>query len=235
MNLEKIGVPGIDEVLNGGVIEKSNILIKGSPGVGKTILAMQFLLAGAKKGDAGIFICVEEKLDFIRNNIKLLGLDLDAFEKKKLIYMFKQNVDLKKPLSIADPMELIRKGKVKRVVLDSLTLFKYISKDEVAYRKELLDLLNNMKDVTFLAVAEDDKDGVDNVNFTAEDFLFDCVLKMVKIRKGNTFEKCLYVSKSRGQDHLESIFPYVIKDGGITVYPREIPFSLLEKDFREKK
>ena len=92
-----------------------------------------------------------------------------------------------------------------------------------------------MKEVIFVAIAEDEKDGVDNVNFTAEDFLFDCVIKLIKIRKGNAFEKCLFVSKSRGQDHMENIFPYVIKEGGISVYPREIPFSLLEKDFREKK
>ncbi len=235
MELEKIGVPGLDEIFKGGIMRGSSILVKGPPGIGKTILALQFLCAGAEKGEKSIFVTVEEELADLRERAKLIGLDIAKYEKAKLITLFKQEVTMRKPLSLAGPLGLVSKGKIKRLVLDSVTLFKYINEDEIAYRKSLLDLLTNMDNILFLATAEEKKSGVDNIDFTPEEYLFDVIIKMAKIRKGNTFEKTLYVAKSRGQDHLEEIFPYAIRKGGVNVYPKEIPFSLLEKDFVEKK
>ena len=57
----------------------------------------------------------------------------------------------------------------------------------------------------------------------------------MKIRKGNVFEKCISVTKSRGQDHLNEIYPYSIKEGGLNVYTKEIPFSLIGMEYKEGK
>ncbi len=235
MDLEQFGVPGLDDIFKGGVQKNSTILVKGPPGVGKTILALQFLCYGAKKGQPGLFISVEEEISVLRERAKIIGLDLEAYEKKKLLFLLRQDVALRKPFTIAEPLKLITKEKIKRVVLDSLTLLHYINDSEIAYRRALLDLLANMNSTLFLSTAEEKKDGVDNIPFTPEDFLFDCVVKLAKIRKGHTFEKCIYALKTRGREHLEDIFPYTITKGGITVYPQEIPFSLIEKDFRDRK
>lgn len=235
MELVKIGVPGFDEVFKGGIIKNSAILVKGAPGSGKTIFSLQFIYEGAKMGQAGLFITVEEDLDIIRSYSKAMGMDLEKYEKKKLIFLVKQPVTLKRLVSIAVPYNLMKKRNIKRVVVDSLSLFRYMSEDEIAYRKEILNLLEDMNNVLFVATAEEKKEGVDNVDFTAEDYLFDSLIRMVKIRKGNTFERCAYVSKSRGQDHLTGIFPFNIQKGGLILYPKEIPFSLIEKDFMGKK
>jgi circadian clock protein KaiC len=56
LNVCSTGVPGLDEVLNGGLPSKRLYLIKGDPGVGKTTLAMQFLLEGAQRGELGLYV-----------------------------------------------------------------------------------------------------------------------------------------------------------------------------------
>ena len=233
MEFEKTGVPGLDEVLKGGLKKKASILVKGGPGTGKTILALQFIIQGAKQGDAGVFITAEEELDDLRLYAKSLGLDLELYEKKKLLHLIKQPVTLKRLISIAVPLELIRKGKAKRVVLDSLTIFRYSTEDNMAYRKEILDMISNMKDVLFLATAEEKEEGVDNISSSSEDHLFDGIIRVIKIRKGNNFERCLFVTKMRGQEHLLDIFPMTLQKGGIHVHPKEIPFSLIEHDFKK--
>ena len=141
MDFEKTGVPGLDEILKGGFKKNSSVIIKGGPGCGKTILALQFIWQGAKQGQVGVFISAEEELDDLREYSKTLGMDLEKYEKKKLIYLIKQPITLNKLISISVPLELIKKRNVKRVVLDSLSLFKYGTEGEITYRKELLYLM----------------------------------------------------------------------------------------------
>lgn len=235
MELEKTGVPGLDEVLKGGVRKNSSVLIKGAPGTGKTILALQFVYFGAQHGQPGVFITAEEELEDLREHAKTLGMDLEKYEKKKLLYLVKQPVTLRKLISIATPMELISHGKIKRVVLDSLTIFRYGTDDEIAYRKEVLNLLDNMRPVLFLATAEEKKNGIEDIDYAPEDYLFDGLIRTTKVRRSNNFERAIFVEKLRGQNHLLDIFPFSITEKGIVVHPKEIPFSLVEMDVKERR
>ena len=54
------GIPGLDELLDGGLLRRSATLVSGSPGVGKTVMALQFLLAGAKRREPGLYVTLEE-------------------------------------------------------------------------------------------------------------------------------------------------------------------------------
>ncbi len=235
MILEKTGIPGLDKMLKGGIKPNTSIILKGTPGTGKTILALQFIFEGAKQGQPGVFITAEEELDNLREYAKDLGMNIEEYEKKKLIYLIKQPIQLKKLISFATPLELISKGKVKRVVIDSLTLFKYSTEDEMAYRKEILNLIENMKNVLFIATAEEREENINKITTSAEDSLFDGIIRLIKVRKGNNFERCIFVPKMRGQDHLLDIYPFIIKKSGIEVYTEQIPFSLIESSFKEKK
>ena len=59
-------------------------------------------------------------------------------------------------------------------------------------------------------------------------------MRLLKIRKNNHFERAIQVVKMRGQDHIIDIHPIQIKEGGVTVYPDQIPFALLEKEEKFK-
>ena len=76
------GIPGLDNLIGGGFKEKSVNLVAGGPGTGKTIFALQFLLDGLKRGEAGIYITFEEKRRNIYEDVLEFGWDLEKYEKQ---------------------------------------------------------------------------------------------------------------------------------------------------------
>lgn len=233
--MEKLitGIPGFDEILKGGLNEKSAVLLTGGPGTGKSIFCLQFIYEGAKKGEAGVYITSEEDEESLRKYAKSIGMDIEKYEKQGLIHLVKQSISNKKLVSIATPLDIIKKDHVKRVVLDSLTLFQYTHvAGDYDYRKEVIEFLELMKglDITLLATSEKIITNLDTMKYEPEDFLFHGLVVMVKIRKSSTFERCIYVVKLRGQDHLMDIFPFTIGLGGIKVFTKQLPFSLIDKD-----
>src|SRR5579871_1993101 len=71
-----MGVPGLDAVLKGGLPARRLYLIQGDPGVGKTTLAMQFLMEGVQRGEVGLYISLSETKDEIEVVAKSHGWDL---------------------------------------------------------------------------------------------------------------------------------------------------------------
>ena len=119
----KTGVEGLDELIGGGIPEGSIVLVSGTPGTGKTILGMQFLCEGAKRGDMGILVSFEQEREDLVRQASMFGWDLDAMEKKnqlRIISMWPSSFD-----------EVITKifkclyYKPKRLVIDSITSITY--------------------------------------------------------------------------------------------------------------
>jgi KaiC/GvpD/RAD55 family RecA-like ATPase len=238
VNLIKTEIPGFDELLNGGLKEKNSILIAGSPGTGKTIFALQYLFEGAKKGESGIYITLEESPDDLREYAKSFGWDVEGYEKKGLITFVQESVSQKKFIGSTTPITLIKQKNIKRAVIDSITLFEHAHiLGERDLREDILDFISEMKGsgVTLIATAEKSIVSLDSFNYSPEDFLFDGLVVLVKIRKGNSYDDCITVQKMRGQEHSLSIVPVKITKKGIRIFPNEIPFSLIEKDVKSKR
>ena len=238
LNLIKTGIKGLDAVLKGGLRQNSSILLTGGPGTGKTILALQYICEGAKLGEAGLYITFEETVESLREYADSVDLNLRELEKKGLVTLVQQPISDKKIMSIAAPLNVIRQKKIKRVALDSLTLFEYMHvAGTMDFRKEVLDFILRMKEagVTLLATSQKATVNFDQLEYQPQDFLFEGVIVLTKVRKSSSFERCLSVVKLRGQDHLIDIYPFAIKKGGIEIFPKEIPFSLIEQDIEDKK
>ena len=230
----KTGVPGLDTIFKGGIREKSSVLVSGGPGTGKTILTMQFLVEGAKRKEPGLFILYDAEeglLDYADS----LGIEIRKFVKSGMIHIVQESSMIRKFSSIAVPLDIITKKRIKRVVLDSLTMFAYIhTTDDKEYRKEILNFLHSMRNITLLATTEMTESNLDDLSFKPEDFMFDGIVFLTKVRQGSSFERVLHVGKMRGQDHLINLYPFFIGKGGIKVYPDQIPFSLAQKDTAQK-
>ena len=227
----KVGVPGLDDILKGGVREKTAFLVSGGPGSGKTLLAMQFLVEGAKAKQPGLCILYDVDVDEYLDYADSVEIPLRKFVKEQKIFILKQPMTVKTVPSLALPLQLMRSKKIQRVVLDSLTMFSYIHvKDDRDYRYEIVNFLNHMKDVTLLATAEASGLNLDGIQFRAEEFLFDGVIFLTKVRQEASFERIIHVSKMRGQEHLINIFPFSIGKGGIKVYPDQLPFALMGEE-----
>jgi circadian clock protein KaiC len=119
----KSGVEGIDALIEGGIPEGSVILVAGTPGTGKTILGLQFLVEGAKNKEMGILISFEQERKDIIMQAARFGWDLEALEKKNLIRLVSMW-----PSSFDEVMTKIFKClyyKPKRLVVDSVTSITY--------------------------------------------------------------------------------------------------------------
>lgn len=226
------GVPGLDEILKGGIREKSAVLVSGGPGTGKTILAMQFLLEGAKKGEAGLYILYDTEKEELLEYAEALGINFRKYMEKH-IFVVKQPLMVQKMPSLAIPLQLLRDKKIKRVVLDSLTMFSYVHvTEDKSYRAEIVNFLERMNDVTLIATSEASGSYFEQISYKPEDFLFDGIIFLAKIRQEASFERVLHVAKMRGQDHLMNIYPVSINHGGMNVYPGQLPFSLMGREGR---
>ncbi len=221
----KSGIPGLDEILKGGFLEGSTIAVTGGPGSGKSIFALQFAYEGCKNGESCLFIITDESIENVKREAKSIGLEFDKFEKKGLITFIKETP--KKPISIATPLEIIKKKKIKRVILDNITLFEYTATSEIEFRKSFLHFLTAMKEakVTLVTITQTNVHDI-VIEYKPQDFLFDGMILLTKIRKGATFERCATVLKMRGQDHLMNIYPFKIEKKGINIYTKQLPFSL---------
>ncbi|MEL9990140.1 MAG: KaiC domain-containing protein [Thermoproteus sp.] len=75
-------VPGLDEILYGGIPERSVVLLSGGPGTGKSILGKQFLFNGLKRGEAGVFVALEEHPVAVRRSFRHFGWDVGQYERE---------------------------------------------------------------------------------------------------------------------------------------------------------
>jgi circadian clock protein KaiC len=134
----KTGIAGLDEMLAGGLLEGSAVLVKGAPGTGKTTLGLQFLHHGVtQENQAGLLVTFEEFPHSLHRDAQSLGLDLTSLEEaRKLKIIFTSPrlflASLESPTSPIN--RTLMEWNVKRVVLDSITHFTRLTTEPTELR-----------------------------------------------------------------------------------------------------
>ncbi len=125
MERESVGIKEVDHMLEGGLPSGSVIGLSGPPGVGKSIFALHFLLEGARKGQKGVYVCLEEprqNIDHMVNGFSF-AKEFYGFEKKGLIVIRCFNYSEYEKINF-DLLEKIQEDKkIKRVIIDSFNCF----------------------------------------------------------------------------------------------------------------
>lgn len=228
------GIQSFDEIIGGGILRSSSVLLSGAPGTGKTLMGMHFLSEGAKKGEPGLFIAFEDSEQALISYAKNFNLDFGKAVSSGLVTVISQALSGDRAIIFGKILELVRGKRVQRMVIDSLTLFESIGsdKDLLAFRRELAEFLHGVKiaGVTLIATSERTSDGLDSMEYKTQDFLFEGLVLVARVRRSSSYERVVTVSKMRGQDHELGIFPFTIDKQGITVFPKQLPFSLLEEN-----
>lgn len=139
----KSGIPGFDGLIQGGFKDKSINLVTGGPGSGKTIFALTFLVEGIRTGDKCVYITFEEKKEKMYEDMRSFGWDLAKYEKEgKFAYLEYTPEQVKKVLieggGVMD--NLITKMKARRIVIDSITSFTLLYREELAKKEAALAL-----------------------------------------------------------------------------------------------
>ena len=145
------GVPGLDEVLNGGLTSDRLYLIEGEPGTGKTTLALQFLTEGRRNGESTLYITLAETAVALSSVAQSHGWNMDGIHIEEIVPDEKA-LDPDQQYTIFHPSEIelgtttqrilaaVDKYKPRRVVLDSLSELQLLAESPLRYRRQVLAL-----------------------------------------------------------------------------------------------
>ena len=225
------GIKGLDKITGGGFFIGSNNMLSGGPGTGKTLICLQYLLEGARNGEKGLYISFEETKEELLLDAKSIKLPLEEYLKKDKILVeyyepFKA-IDLDTQLP-----RLVKIHKVKRIVIDSASIFGLFLQDKYKIRKKLHTLFSTLKklNVTTLITVESGQDapidssetGNRSSTFGVEEYISDTVLLLHYSGLGGGFDRTIQIMKMRRSNHLRGLFPMKI-DGtkGIVINPTE--------------
>jgi len=232
MNRIETGIPGMDDLLNGGIPERNVVLISGGPGTGKTIFSQQFIWNGLKSGEAGIYVSLEEHPVQIRKNMKQFGWDVSEYEKdgKFVIidaftggigssseyerYVVKDINDTRELMDVL--RRAIKESNAKRVVVDSITTL-YLSKP-VSARMIVFQLKKLLAGLGCTSLF------VSQVSVTERGFGgpgvehgVDGIIRLDLDEIEGELQRTLVIWKMRGTSHSMKRHPFVIRDDGIHV------------------
>jgi circadian clock protein KaiC len=146
----KSGISGLDDILSGGFSREHVFLVEGAPGTGKTTVALQFLMEGARSGEKGLYITLSETERELRDGAASHGWSLDdrieAFEllppeslldaeqQQSLLY----SSDLELGETTKQVFEAVERAQPSRVVLDSLSEIRLLAQSSLRYRRQIL-------------------------------------------------------------------------------------------------
>ncbi|MAG47612.1 hypothetical protein CL617_03325 [archaeon] len=223
------GIPGLDEVMEGGLRKHTVNIIGGGAGSGKSICSMQYLVNGIENyKENGVYISFEESENRILEDYEGFDWKLkDKIKNKQLAILNYSPEQVNKVLEagggvIRDTVDAI---KAKRLVIDSVTAFSLLYNSGLERRKALLQLFEAIGKwgVTAMLIAEQEEDP-DQHHASTIEFEVDGVILLYNIRKGDIRERSLEVFKMRATQHAGRIFPMRIDESGITIYPKETVF-----------
>jgi circadian clock protein KaiC len=219
------GVEGLDTLLGSGLLARSITLVSGSSGIGKSLLALQFLLEGAGKREHGLFVTLEEGPEELLANAKALGLPLQKAVDDGLIeIVYLPPTHIRSTQLLALVTGRIAKQRTKRLVLDSTThiVSSGLSRDGI--REMLFDLVFRLKElgVTSLFTLESDlMYSTDSSTDTYRGFapLSDNVVVLRYAPSMNKVISTLMVVKTRGSAHDKGLYAFSVGKGGIKIGP----------------
>jgi KaiC/GvpD/RAD55 family RecA-like ATPase len=217
------GIPGLDELVEGGFIKGDTILLAGGTGCGKTILAIQFIYNGAVKyGERGVYATFEEDARTLKRNMLKFGFDLEELEHKGLVRV----VDLEalKGGGLGANTEFImtelRELKAERLVIDSLTAFLTACKERFEYRTLMHVFYRMLKahGVTTMMTCSVPT-GAKTLGLGIEEFIADSVLLLENVTEGIELRTKFLVRKMRGTEHSKKYHSVIITDKGLQIVP----------------
>lgn len=221
-----IGIPALDEMMGGGIPEGDSLLLTGSSGTGKSLIATQFIAAGLGDGEPGIIAVFEERPEEYAGRAATFGLDLKtAMTAGTLEIIYLRPLDLSVDEMMQELIDTVRRTGARRLVIDSLAGFEMALAPgfRTDFRESLYRMIFALTGVgiTILSTLEMEE-SFTKLPFSSYliSFLTDDIIRMRYVEIDGQLRKILMVIKMRGGQHSKDIREYEITATGIELLPR---------------
>jgi len=210
------GIEGLDIMLGGGLIEGFSTLIAGTPGTGRTAFGIHFLAEGAKNGEMGLLVSLEETPDKAFKCARSIGIDLEGFVKEGRIIFIHRSPVMLDPLELFDSIRRsVEERPIRRALIDPLTDIKTSIRDPAQFRDYLYALVDlfSSHGVTSIFTAEVPPDTpeteVGDPNMAA---IVDTIISLRFRRVEDQIRRTICLVKVRGSAHDTGVRWYKITD-----------------------
>ncbi len=217
------GIPELDKMMDGGILEGDSVLIAGPSGTGKSVLATQFISAGLRVGEAGIIVVFEERPAKYTRRAAGLGLNLQtAQDAGRLEILYLRPLDLSVDETMQEVLDAVKRTGAKRLVIDSLVGFEMALAPgfRADFRESLYRMIAGLTGagVTILSTVEVE-DSFTALPFShyAISFLTDDIIRLRYVEIDGQLRKAIVIIKMRGGNHSKDIREYVISNKGVLV------------------
>lgn len=226
----RLGIPGLDEILHGGLIPARLYLIDGNPGAGKTTLALHFLREGVRAKERSLYVTLSETIEELQAGAQSHGWSLDGIELVELI-ADQSEFDGDAQLTMFHPSEIdltettrkvleaIERVNPQRLVFDSLSELRLLAQNSLRYRRQILAFKQFLvgRDCTVLML--DDRTG-DVADMQLQSIAHGVISLDHNAPTYGRARRELQVLKFRGSDFASGFHDFVVRKGGLTVFPR---------------
>ena len=224
------GIEGLDDILNGGLPRNHLYLLEGDPGTGKTTMALQFLLAGVKEGEKGLYVTLSESKHELQAVSASHGWDVSQipiFEmtpsEDQLTPEAQYTVFHPSDIELTDTMnavlEQVNRLQPRRVVIDSLSELRMLAREPLRYRHQILALKQFFAGRNCTVLLLDDRTAKDN-DLQLQSIAHGVLMMQSLEREFGIKRRRLEVRKLRGSRYREGFHDFSIETGGVKVYPR---------------
>jgi circadian clock protein KaiC len=227
--LASTGITGLDAILGGGLPSRRLYLLDGSPGTGKTTLALQFLLAGAARGETGLYVTLSESREELSEVATSHGWSLEGIEVFEL--PAEDAATARETYTLFHPAEVelqdvidrmfgaVERSGARLVVLDSLSEMRLLARDALRFRRQILALKQFFAARGCTVLLLDDKTAPEG-DLQLHSLAHGVVqLEHIELEYGAERRR-LQVVKLRGCRFLGGYHDFRIKTGGLAVFPR---------------
>jgi circadian clock protein KaiC len=231
-NLVATGITGFDDVISGGFTPNRIYLIEGNPGSGKTTLALQYLLEGARRGERGLYITLSETSDELRAGAASHGWSLDGIDLVELIasdasltpdmqYTMFHPSEVELAETTKNVLDEVERIKPTRVVFDSLSEMRLLAQNPLRYRRQILALKQFFAGRQSTVLLLDDRTSEAN-DLQLHSIAHGVILLEQLAPEYGAERRRLSVLKMRGRQYRGGFHDFRIARGGLGVYPRLI-------------
>jgi circadian clock protein KaiC len=224
------GVQGLDDILYGGLTPFRLYLIEGVPGSGKTTLAMQYLLEGARKGEPVLYVTLSETEEELRAMAKSHGWTLDGVTIRELVppedalqpaeqYTMFHPAEVELSETTRTILSDVERLKPTRVAFDSLSELRLLAGDALRYRRQLLALKQFFRGRRCTVLLLDDLTSAGR-DLQVQSIAHGVIVLEQLLPEYGADRRRMRVLKHRGRRYRGGYHDYVIQGGGLNVFPR---------------